>query len=753
LARPRAVLYEPEYFVKNTHPMVIAFGLAVAMSAILAARANQPAVSLGDHTNRLISEKSPYLQLHAHNPVDWYPWGNEAFEKARRENKPIFLSIGYSTCHWCHVMEAETFSDPAMAEVMNRTVVSIKVDREERPDIDRVYMSYVLNTTGGGGWPMTVFLTPDLKPFFGATYLPPDDRNGKPGFRTLLGRVGTQWATNRAQILEAAKSGTQLIEAQSGTGSTGASKGLDVRVFDRTYQDLRSSYDSAEGGFGPAPKFPRPVLINFLFRYNARAAAKPALDMSLQTLRAMARGGIRDHLGGGFHRYATDREWRVPHFEKMLYDQAQLAIAYTEAYQITKDQAFADVAREILEYVLRDMRGEDGGFYSAEDADSAPAAGARPTEGAFYVWTADQLNAALGDETARVFAFHYGIEPAGNVPARQDVQGELKSQNILTVRHTVAETAARFGKAESDVVSLLTSARRKLADSRAARPRPPRDDKVIVAWNGMMLSAFARAAQVFDERRYLDAARASATFVETRMYDATAKTLKRRYRQGEAEIDALVEDYVFLTQGLLDLYEASFEVKWLAWAVSLQDQQDQLFWDSKNGAYFSTRAGASNILVRMKDDYDGAEPSPNSVAALNLLRLWQMTDRREWQDKATKTFAAQSRQLTQPGLLVPQLASALDFSFAKHKQIVIAGEPGAADTRAMLKLVHDRFIPNKILLLVDGGPSQAALAKWLPFVANMDRREGKATAYICENYACNLPTADLPTAARLLDSK
>ena len=728
--------------------------LAIVTATGTVAQSNATAQSAPRYTNRLISEKSPYLQLHAHNPVEWYPWGDEAFAKARRENKPIFLSIGYSTCHWCHVMETETFSDPAMAELMKRVVVSIKVDREERPDIDRIYMSYVVGTTGGGGWPMTVFLTPDLKPFFGATYLPPEDRNSRPGFRSLLMRVETQWATNRDKIVEVADSGKQLIEAQAVSGAGGSTGGLDAKVLDKTYQDIRSSFDASAGGFGTAPKFPRPVLMNFLLRYYSRTGAKPALEMSLQTLTAMAGGGIHDHLAGGFHRYATDREWHVPHFEKMLYDQAQLGVAYTEAYQITKDATYSIVARDIIDYVLRDMRGQEGAFYSAEDADSlSDAAALRPTEGAFYVWTLDQVRKALGDETAAVFAFHYGLEAGGNVPGRQDIQGELKGRNVPIVRHTLAETAAKFRKSEADVRSLLEGARRKLADARADRPRPPRDDKVLVAWNGLMLSALARAAQVLDEPRYLDAARAAAAFIQSRMYDAGANTLKRRYRLGEAQIDAVLEDYVFLTQGLIDLYEASFETKWLAWAIQLQTRQDRLFWDAKNGAYFSTRAEASNILVRMKDDYDGAEPSPNSVAALNLLRLWQMTDRQEWRDKADKTFAAQSRQLTQPGAMVPQLASAFDFSLAKHKQIVIAGAPGAADTRAMLKLVHDRFLPNKILLLADGGPAQAELAKWLPFVASMDRRDGKATAYICENYACNLPTVDLQTAARLLDAR
>jgi uncharacterized protein YyaL (SSP411 family) len=438
----------------------------------------------------------------------------------------------------------------------------------------------------------------------------------------------------------------------------------------------------------------------------------------------------------------------------MLYDQAQLAVAYTEAYQITRQAALAGVARDTLDYVLRDMRGEGGGFYSAEDADSlADPASTRPAEGAYYVWTLNEIRGVLGREAGDVFAFHYGVEAAGNVPARQDIQGELKGRNVLSVRHTIAETASRFTKTEEEVGASLSESRRRLAAARETRKRPPRDDKVIAAWNGMMISAFARASQIFDEPRYADAAVAAAGFIESRMYDAKTSTIKRRYRDGDAAIDGMLEDYVFLIQGLIDLFETSFDVKWLSWALDLQKRQDQLFWDAKGGAYFSTAANASDVLVRAKEDYDGAEPSPNSVAAMNLLRLWQMTDRRDLRDKADRTFRAQAAQLTRVGANLPQMAVALSFSMSKPKQIVIAGDPGAPDTRAMLKLVHDRFIPEKILVVVDGGAGQAATAKLMPFVANMDRREGKATAYVCENYACKLPTNDLQVAAKLLDEK
>ncbi|MEI8154597.1 MAG: thioredoxin domain-containing protein [Hyphomicrobiales bacterium] len=543
------------------------------------------------YTNRLIDEKSPYLQLHAHNPVDWYPWGEEAFEKARREGKPIFLSIGYSTCHWCHVMEAESFSDPAIADLMNKNFVSIKVDREERPDVDRLYMDYLLASTGGGAWPVSAFLTPDLKPFFAGTYVPPDSP-GKPGFRTLLQNLSASWAGDRARLLQAANQGTRLIESQAGAG--GGPRSVNARVLDQTFNDLKASYDEANGGFGQAQKFPRPAVLNFLLRHYARTGTKPSLDMVLGTLGAMANSGIHDQLGGGFHRYATDRGWRVPHFEKMLYDQAQVAISYTEAYQITRDTAFAGIARDTLDYVLRDMRGPEGGFFSAEDADSVIDAGKPGQEGAFYVWTAKEIRDVVGADTADMFAFHYGVTDAGNVPPAQDLRGELKGRNVLSVRHTVAETAMQFHKSEDETRAALGAARQRLRDARANRQRPPRDDKVLVAWNGMMVSAFARASQVFDAPDYLDAARASAEFIQTRMYDANTNLLKRRYRLGQADIDGMLEDYVFLVQGLLDLYEASFDVKWLSWAMRLQEQQDRLFRDAKGGGYFSTRPDATS---------------------------------------------------------------------------------------------------------------------------------------------------------------
>ena len=702
------------------------------------------------HTNRLIREKSPYLLLHAHNPVDWYPWGEEAFAKARRDNKPIFLSVGYYTCHWCHVMERESYSNPAIAELLNRSFVSIKVDREERPDIDSEYMSFIEATTGSGGWPMNVFLTPDLKPFFGGTYFPPDDKYGSMGLRTLLPKIAEVWSTRREEILHSADSITQQLQQAVNSGVGGGSP-LQASLLDKTYEQISRSYDSANGGFGETPRFPRPVVPNFLLRYWSRTGKKAALDMVLNNLHSMAGGGVHDLIGGGFHRYSTDGHWRVPHFEKMLYDQAQLATLYTETYQATRDPFYADVVRDILDAAIREMRSPEGAFYSALDADS-PLEKDKPEhgEGIFYAWTAEEIERVLGKEAASIFNFRYGVEAGGNVPSGQDIEGWLKGKNVVYESHSIAEVAKKFGKTEAQTSQILNNAKQKLFIQRSRRPRPPVDTKIITSWNGLMISALAKASQTLDEPKYLEAANRAKSFLQAHVYRSTSGKLKRRYRAG-ADIDGYLDDYTFLTQGLLDLYEASFDVRLISWAVQLQQAQDRLFWDEKQGGYFTTSGQDRSILLRTREAYDSVEPSPNSVAAMNLLRLWQITDKQGYKDKADRTLAAFSPRLEQMPEAMPYMMSALDFSLAKHRQIVIAGVPGADDTRALLRLVWQRYIPNRVLLLADGAGGQKQLAHWLPLLANVTRKQGRATAYICEDYVCNLPTADLPTVGRLLD--
>ncbi len=704
------------------------------------------------YTNRLIKEKSPYLLLHAHNPVDWYPWGEEAFAKAQRENKPIFLSVGYFTCHWCHVMERESFSNPEVAALMNSSFVSVKVDREERPDIDRVYMTFVEATTGSGGWPMTVFLTPDLKPFFGATYFAPRDQFGRPGLLTILPKIVEIWKSKQSDVVNSANDITQKLQAQM-NAMPASTESLGSSVLDKTYEQIKRSYDSKNAGFGGGQKFPRPVALEFLFRDWKRTLRKDSLDMALHTLEAIARGGVHDQLGGGFHRYSTDPEWRVPHFEKMLYDQAQLAISYSEAYQITHGSSYAKTASEILDFTLREMRGPEGAFYSALDADSPLGPGkSKSGEGIFYVWTATEIERTLGPQTAPIFAFRYGVEAAGNVPPQRDIEGWLKGKNVLYQRHSVSETAQKFGLSQTQADSVLAGAQQKLLAVRQARPKSPLDTKVITAWNGLMISALAKASHIMEEPRYLAAAEQVSSFLEKTMYNPATSRLKRRYREGSAQVDGFVEDYAFLIQGLSDLYEASFDLRYLQWARRLQAEQDRLFWDGSNSGYFTSGTEA-RVILRTREAYDGAEPSPNSVAAMNLLRLWQYAGDDALKQKADRIFAVFAPQLKETPEGSPYLASALDFGLDKHKQIVIAGDPSQKDTREMLRLVWSRFIPNRILILADGSQAQKELASLQPIVATMSRKDGKATAYICENFVCKLPTNDLVTVARLLDGK
>ncbi len=736
-------------------------------------RSESAATEKREHTNRLAHEKSPYLLQHAHNPVDWYPWGEEAFAKARQENKPIFLSVGYSTCHWCHVMAHESFEDEEVAAIMNREFVNIKVDREERPDVDRVYMTFVQATTGGGGWPMSVWLTPDLKPFVGGTYFPPEDRYGQPGFKKVLERIATAWKENHDKIAEQGeKIVSALRESQSRTAAEGA---IGTKILEDAYRQIERSYDPKEGGFGNAPKFPRPVTLNFLTRFYARdskgESGKHALEMDLFTLRKMAAGGMHDHIGGGFHRYSVDRYWHVPHFEKMLYDQAQLAVAYLDAFQITRDRQYESVARDILDYVARDMTSKEGGFFSAEDADSpvpvaavsdrrndsaqATGAGAqrappqKTAEGEFYVWTKKEIDDALGD-AAEIFDFHYGVQPHGNAPEGSDPHDEFRGKNILIERHTIAETAQRFGKTEEEIAKSLARSREKLFAARAKRPRPHLDDKIIAAWNGLMISAYARAAQVLDDSRYLQIATRAATFLRANLYEEKSRLLYRNYREGRSDIEGFADDYGFVVQAFLDLYEASFDVEWLKFAFDLQETQDRRFYDEKNGGYFSTSGRDESVFLRMKDDNDGAEPAASSVAALNLLRLSQFRDDKQIGERARKTIDAFAATFSVFPSAMPQMLVAFDYSLSKPRQLVIAGKKEAPETKTLLQEVHRHFLPKTILILADGVEGQKFLGEKNEAIRAMSLVDGKPAAYVCENFTCKAPVTEPKDLGELL---
>jgi uncharacterized protein len=689
------------------------------------------------HTNQLIDEKSPYLQQHAHNPVNWYPWGEAAFAKARSEDKPIFLSIGYSTCHWCHVMERESFESEEIAEVLNRYFIPIKVDREERPDVDRIYMTFIQATTGGGGWPMSVWLTPDLKAFYGGTYFPPDSRWGRPGFKQILEHLAEAWRSDRERIV---KSGDDVLEElEKHVRIAAAHRTADAAALDSCFYQFRRTFDTKLGGFGGAPKFPRAVAFNFLLRYYYRTKNEEALEMVLVTLREMAKGGMNDQLGGGFHRYSVDARWFVPHFEKMLYDQAQLAVCYVEAYQITHDAAFERTAREILDYVLRDMTDREGGFYSAEDADSVvdPAEPHEKGEGAFYVWTREEIDVVAGSPAADWFSYRYGVEPNGNVA--EDPHNEFSGKNILYQRHTPEETAQHFNIAVEAVVRALGEAASQLMAVRDTRVRPHLDDKILSAWNGLMISAFAKASRALNEPRYLEAAQRASAFIARELY--RDGVLLRRYRAGEGAIPGFLDDYAFFTQALLDLYEADFDGSHIEMARRLANTMLDLFEDRTDGGFYSTAEGDRNLVMRIKEDYDGAEPSGNSVAITVLLRLGHITGEERYIESAERALRAFTGRMESAPSTVPQMFVALMESLTPPRHVVLAGEP--ASLKEFTAILGQRFLPSHSVLW-------AGTAGINPTLAGMQKNQTNPTAYVCENFACNLPTEDVQRFAELL---
>jgi uncharacterized protein YyaL (SSP411 family) len=712
-------------------------------------------------SNRLAAEKSPYLLQHAENPVDWYSWGDAAFSRARLEDKPIFLSIGYSTCHWCHVMEHESFENHEVAAVLNREFVSIKVDREERPDVDRVYMSFVQATTGAGGWPMSVWLTPDLQPFYGGTYFPPTSRWQRPGFVDVLLEIARTWKDERAKVTASAAALTARLRD---LGRPSASEEIPgPEALDNARRQFRASYDARRGGFGGAPKFPRPSELLFLFREHARGGNSEARDIALHTLRAMALGGMRDHIGGGFHRYSVDGEWRVPHFEKMLYDQAQLTLAYLEAAQITGDAFYAAIADDTLAYVARDMTDARGGFYSAEDADSVPPGHVGPddahkVEGAFYVWSAAELSEVLGAD-AEVFALRFGIEDGGNAPA--DPQGEFTGKNLLYTARTVEEVARSTGRTHEEVVDALSRARATLFDTRARRHRPHLDDKVLTAWNGLMIAAFARAARVLQAQSlggsperaaaHLGAAQRAARFLRDTMWDGDRQVLRRRFRDGDAAIDGYAEDYAYTIFGLLELFQADGDPGWLEWAATLQMRQDALFWDAAEGGWFSTTGDDPSVLMRLKEDYDGAEPAASSVAVLNLLVLTHLTPNAEAEEKVRRTLRVFAERLRAYGRMVPMMSAALAAYHAGFSQVVLVAHGDAADTAPLVEVLASAYRPFSVVIPTHAEHTRRQVGDLLPFVVAMTAVDGKATAYVCRDFRCEQPVTDPGRLAAMLE--
>ncbi len=662
------------------------------------------------HTNRLAQEKSPYLQQHAHNPVDWYPWGEEAFEKARSEDKPIFLSIGYSTCHWCHVMERESFESKEIAKLLNANFISIKVDREERPDVDAVYMAVLQAMTGSGGWPMSLVLTPDLKPIFAGTYFPPVFTHGRPSFGTILQSVSEFWTSHHDEIIASSIEITTALQERINVNDENP-QAIDIRLLaDFTFRHFEQSFDSIEGGFGGAPKFPRPVQFDFLFNYYKAFGNDKARDMALFTLRKMALGGMHDHVGGGFHRYSVDRYWRVSHFEKMLYDQAQLVHSYLYAWQITHDTFFRDVVLDIIEYILRDMTYEEGAFFSAEDADS------EGEEGKFYVWTLDEIKDILGND-APPFIQYYGITQKGNFERGNNV---LYVSDLSDPQHT-----------------FFAECRKKLFTEREKRIRPLRDDKILTSWNGLMIGAIARVGDILNEPRYVRAAIAAAEIIWNHL--RPGGTLLHRWRDGEARFEAYLDDYAFLIKGYLDLYEATFDAIWIERAIALQEEQDSVLHDKSDGGYFNARE-SPDLILRAKNDYDGAEPSGNSIAALNLFRLANFTEDDRFRVPAEKTLNAFIAKVKNHLYAMPEMMVAALWTMERPAQIVFTGD----DIAELKRVTNSHYLPMSVKMKADTSIGS--------FSQSHHVLEGNATVYVCQNFVCQLPITEPAELEKLLAS-
>ena len=677
--------------------------------------------------NRLQYETSPYLLQHADNPVDWYPWGEEAFAAAREQDKPVFLSIGYATCHWCHVMEHESFEDPEVARLLNEVFIPVKVDREERPDLDQVYMTVSQLLTGSGGWPLNVMLTPDKRPFFAATYIPKSSLFNRPGLLELIPRVKTLWADKRKELLDSAE---QIVAALKRASSGGADAALEPEILDTAYQDLAKSFDKDHGGFRSAPKFPAPHNLLFLLRYWRQSGEPQALEMVEKTLRAMRAGGIFDQIGFGFHRYATDREWLLPHFEKMLYDQALLALTYTEVFQATGNLFYRRSAEEVFTYVLRDMTSPEGGFYSAEDADS------EGEEGKFYTWSYQELAAILSPDKLALLEAKLSVRPEGNY--LDEATRRPSNLNILHLQP--GDTAEPEG---------FAALREQLFAVRKERVHPLKDDKILTSWNGLMIAALARAGAVFARPDYIHAAEQSARFVLSTLRTQDGRLL-HRFRAGKSGIAGFAEDYAYLIWGLIELYQAGFDAGILQTALELNEAFVEDFWDEADGGFFMTADDAATVLVRPKDTVDSALPSPSSVAQLNLLRLGRLTGNPDFEQKADALLRSTAAQVRRHPTAFTHLLSGLIFASGPGYEVVIAGVSGRKDTQVLLRRLRGLYLPNTVLLFRPAGEANPPIAALAPFVRAQDAIGGQATAYVCRNTACELPTTDPERMVELL---
>lgn len=683
------------------------------------------------YTNKLLNEKSPYLLQHAHNPVDWYPWGDEAFAKAKAEDVPIFLSIGYSTCHWCHVMERESFEDEEVAAILNKSYVAIKVDREERPDIDHIYMSVCQAMTGHGGWPLTVLMTPEKKPFFAGTYFPKKSSRGMTGLVDILTQVAEIWEKQRDNVLLAGEEIVGAIQPRFDAKPEGK---VGVDILDRAFKGLLGVFDRLYGGFGQAPKFPTPHNLTFLLRYWKRSGEKQALMMVEKTLESMYRGGMYDHIGYGFSRYSTDEKWLVPHFEKMLYDNALLAIAYTEAYQVTGKELYATLAKQIFTYILRDMTSPDGGFYSAEDADS------EGEEGKYYVWSPGEIKAVLGERDGEVFCRLYNITPGGNFEGRS-------IPNLILEKPE--KFAAELKMEKGEFTAYVEGLRSKLFEAREKRVHPYKDDKILTSWNGLMIAALARGGATLGEPLYTHAAVRAVDFIYKKLRRTDGRLLAR-YRDGEPAFLAYLDDYAFMTWGLLELYETTFEAGYLRKAVELTRESLNLFWDVENGGFYFNGEDAEQLIARPKELYDGAIPSGNSVALLNLLRLARLTGDEELSEIAGKQINSFAAEVENHPTGYTFFLQGIDFYLGPTREVVIAGRPGADDTKAMLSAVRSQYNPQTVVIFHPEGATGKEIEALAPFVQEQRLANDRATAYVCHNYACQAPVNDVAEFMELL---
>jgi uncharacterized protein YyaL (SSP411 family) len=683
------------------------------------------------HTNRLINETSPYLLQHAHNPVDWFPWGEEAFQLARREKKPVLLSIGYSACHWCHVMEHESFENGAIAKLMNENFVNIKVDREERPDLDQIYMNAVQMMTQRGGWPMTVFLTPEAVPFYAGTYFPPADRFNMPGFPRVLISLADAFRERPEEIQETAIA--ILDGLKQSTATIESNETLSLDLLETAYRGIIKNYDSTNGGFGGAPKFPPAMSLEFLLHTYYRTGEPQALAIVTQTCRKMAEGGIYDHLGGGFHRYSTDARWLVPHFEKMLYDNALLSRVYLHYYQMTGDTFARAVAEGTLDYVVREMTDPLGGFYSTQDADS------EGVEGKFFVWSLGEIRKLLGEREAGLVAAYYNVTESGN----------FEGENILNVTRDLAEVARAENVTPEQLTETLKAERRILFEAREKRVKPARDEKVLTAWNGLMLASFAEAGAILNRADYTQVAKRSARFV----LDNLRKDglLLRTYKDGQAKLNAYLEDYAFYIDGLLTLFETTGELEWFQEACALAATMIDEFWDAEEGGFFFTGKSHEDLIVRAKDFVDNATPSGNSVAAEVLLRIGMLTDNSDYQRRAATVLRLTASMVRRYASGFGRMLCALDFYLGKPKEIAVIGEPASEDTQSLLKEIWKPYLPNRVIAQTSSADKNAA--QLIPLLRDRPGRDNKATAYVCEHFICKEPaTAPSQLASQLLNS-